>query len=128
MAPRYTPSPSSLPKITSYNGVATAGAGVSPIRAYGSVLGTSTTLSTVTSYTVGAANGVFEVGGIVLVTVWTSGVVQLQVNFTDCQGNARSYGMTGETSAGGSAGNISATGSFGGTATADFYAFIRQVN
>jgi hypothetical protein len=57
--------------------------------------------------------------------------------------------MTGETSAGGSAGNISATGSFailtqtvcaqagstitlktifGGTATADFYAFIRQVN
>jgi hypothetical protein len=151
MAPRYTPSPSSLPKITSYNGVATAGAGIAPTVAYGSLLANSTNQATIASFTVGASGGVFEIGGFFGVTAWTSGNVAVQVNYTDNRGNAQTFvtlfgrrstdsshttalASTGEmmldtvafAAQGGS--TITLKTSIGGAATGDFYAFVRQVN
>ena len=137
-------------KVTKYNGTPTAGGGVSPTVAYGSLLATGTSGTAITSFTVGASNGLFEIGGYLDVTAWTSGTVAVQANYTDCRGTSHtSTSMFGALSTGSSAATISSTGtidifpkavcaqsgtaitvqtSLGGTATADFYGYINQVN
>jgi hypothetical protein len=136
-------------KVTSYNGVATAGAGVSPTVAYGSLTGATTNLVTVATFTPTNA-GVFEVGGFVAATAYTSGNVGLRLMYTDSQGSAQNYVLQGEVaSTGGNNNVLTATGvlaiftqtisvqagsaitlqtNLTGTATANFRAFIRQVN
>lgn len=148
---RIDRAPGNLPKVTTYNGTATAGNGLGALVGYGSLMANSTNGATVVTFTVGAANGLFEIGGFYVVTAWTSGNVSVNVSYTDCRGNAQS-GLTlfGRRSTDAThALNIAAVGelnldtvslcaqsgttvtiktSFGGTATADFYGFIRQVN
>jgi hypothetical protein len=83
-----------LGKITSYNGVATVGWGVPSIVATGRVLAVSNAATaSVATYTVGAADGSFEVSGNVNVTTATTHSFQLQVSFTDETNTARLLGI-----------------------------------
>jgi hypothetical protein len=70
-------------KIATYNGVTTAGWGVPSIVASGRVTAQTAAVASITTYTVGAADGTFEVSGNVLVTTSTTHAFQLQVTFTD---------------------------------------------
>lgn len=135
-------------KVTKYNNVALAGMGLSPIYAYGTLAASTASGATVTTFTP-AAQGVFEVGGHVAATAFTSGFVGLRLAYTDCQGNAQSYVMVGESVAtAGTASSLTATGllaiysqticanaasitlqtSNTGTATASYWAWLKQVN
>lgn len=134
-------------KLTKYANVSTAGMGVSPIYAYGSLAGATTTGTAITSFTP-AAQGLFEVGGSEAVTAWTSGNNAINVAYTDCQGNSRNYAMWGATNTGASNNVLAATGTLNlyaeticanaaaitlqtqitGTATVSDWAWIRQVN
>lgn len=135
-------------KVTSYNGTATAGSGVSPIRAATPIAGvaTSTNNTSVATLTP-AAVGIFEVGGHFEVTAYTSGNVGLMLSYTDANGNARSFNMGGQSQAGTYGTTAAATGmqdlftqticanpasialqaSITGTATATFWGHIKQV-
>lgn len=136
-------------KVTNYNATATAGLGVSPIVAYGTQT-TSTNGTVLTTFTPGAT-GLFEIGGFINLTAWTSGNVSIQLTYTDGHGTFQGIGdmlgangtggtvvthLTGgtgtmqlfsQTIAAGSGGAISLFCALSGTATADFYGFIKQI-
>ncbi|HYT44093.1 MAG TPA: right-handed parallel beta-helix repeat-containing protein, partial [Methylomirabilota bacterium] len=76
-------------KITKYNGITTAGFGVPAIVGEGDLTGQTGTVASVAAYTVGAANGVFKVGGDLDVTAFTSGTINLQVTYTDWNSGAQ---------------------------------------
>lgn len=74
-----------------------------PIVRSGNDLTTQTTAQTISTYTNGAANGVFNVAGYVNVTAVTLDVIQLQVTYTDENSNSVTqvfYGMSASPSAG----------------------------
>lgn len=70
-------------KVTNYNGVATAGWGLPSIYANGRVTAQSAANASVSSYTVGAADGSFEVQGLVNVTASTTHSFSMTVAYTD---------------------------------------------
>lgn len=135
-------------KVSSYNGVNTAGMGTAPIYASGSQTGITTNNTTIASYAVPAAGGVFEIGGFVSCTTFTSGTVGMFAQFNDENNTARTYTMPGATNAGATASTLAGTGTLalftqtvavkGSTtlviktdntnaSTGDFYAWIRQI-
>lgn len=136
--------------VSQYKGVATAGSGVSPIVAYGTQAGTSTDGQTIASFTT-ASGGVFEVGGFLRCTAHSSGNVYLHVTGTDDANNAFDEILWGvDNTAGGVVEFLSASGhqlrcmpmtisvkaattitmktGFTGTATATYFAWVKQIN
>lgn len=73
-------------KVTSYNSVATAGWGLPSIYASGRAAAQTAAVASVCTYTVGAADGTFEIGANVLVTTATAHNFGIVVTYTD-QGN-----------------------------------------
>lgn len=69
--------------ISKYSGIATTGWGVPAIYAYERLTGQTTAVTNLAAYTVGAADGTFEVNVIVTVTVAVSAAATIQVNWTD---------------------------------------------
>lgn len=88
-------------KITTYNNVVTAGWGVPSIVAQTRVLAQTAAVASIATYTVGAADGTFEVSGNVNVTTATTHSFQLQVSFTDEANVARVLGIYLVNNAGG---------------------------
>lgn len=76
--------------VSSYNGTATAGAGVVSIRAAGRVTAQAAANASISTFTVGAADGSFEVSGNVNVTVSTALATTLTCTYTDESNTARS--------------------------------------
>ena len=77
-------------KISTYNNITTAGWGVPGIYGSGAIDATVDARSAaVATYTVGAADGDFEVGGFVLVTTSTTHSFSLDVSYTDTGNTAR---------------------------------------
>ena len=73
--------------VSTYNNIATAGWGVPAVYASGRVVGTANArAAAAATYTVGAADGTFEVSGNVLVTASTTHSFSLDVSYTD-EGN-----------------------------------------
>lgn len=70
-------------KITSYNGVATAGWGVPAIQGAARTAGATGATASVTTYTVGAADGSFEVSANVNVTTSTAYSFSATCTYTD---------------------------------------------
>lgn len=76
--------------IGNYKGVATAGWGVPAVYGTGRVVGTvDARAAAAATYTVGAADGSFEVSGNVLVTASTTHSFSLDVSYTDESNTAR---------------------------------------
>jgi hypothetical protein len=75
-------------KISSYNGVSTAGWGVPAIQAAANITA-QTAAATICTYTVGAADGDFEVGGQMSVTASTTLVTTITCTYTDVASVAR---------------------------------------
>lgn len=70
--------------ITSYNGIATVGNGVATVQGAGTIAGTVDSRSAaVATYTVGAADATFKVGGNVNVTASATHTFSLDVTYTD---------------------------------------------
>lgn len=80
-------------KITTYNSVATAGWGVPSIVASARSTAQTGAVASVASYTCGAADGSFEIGGNILVTAYTAGTISIVVTYTDESNTARSLTM-----------------------------------
>jgi hypothetical protein len=81
-------------KLTSYNGVNTAGNGVPVIVAQGRVTAQTAAVASIAAYTVGAADGTFEVSANVLVTTSTTHTFTLTCAYTDEGNSARTLTMT----------------------------------
>lgn len=80
-------------KITAYNQITTAGAGVSPIVAYGDVVAaTNTGTASIATFTPGA-DGTFEVGCNILITTATTHSFSCDVTYTDEGNTARTMIM-----------------------------------
>lgn len=79
----------SLPKTSNYNGVATLGLGIPAV--YGYVRPAQQVNSTVTlsTYTVGAADGTFLVSGNVNITVATASLIGITCTYTDESNTSR---------------------------------------
>lgn len=75
--------------VTNYANVATAGWGVPAIYGAGTVSAQTVRSAAVATYTVGAADGTFEVGGNVNVTTSTTHSFSLDVEYTDESNTAR---------------------------------------
>lgn len=136
--------------ITQYKGIATAGMGVSPIVAAPAKLTTSLGSITILSYTPPAVAGLYEVGGWFKVTAFTSGAITMILGYTDETGGVQSLGLHGQDAGGnvvytltatgtshlfnttisidGSATPITLTTYISGTATVDFYGWIRRIS
>jgi hypothetical protein len=80
--PTWQPAGATLAKVTTYNGIATAGNGVGAIVANADLTSQSGA-ATVTTYTAPASNGTYRVGGYLNITAVTLDVIQLQVAWTD---------------------------------------------
>lgn len=76
-------------KLTTYNNVVTAGLGVPAIYASARVLAQTAAVASVVAYTVGAADGTFEVAANILATVSTSYSFDVTVAWTDESNTAR---------------------------------------
>lgn len=76
-------------KINNYNGVATAGWGVPAIQGANRVTAQTGASASVTTYTVGAADGTFTVSGNVLVTTSTTHTFTMTCAYTDEGNTAR---------------------------------------
>lgn len=76
-------------KITTYNNVATAGMGVVAIRAAGRVTAQSAANASISTFTVGAADGSFEVSANMNVTAATALVTTLTCTYMDESNTAR---------------------------------------
>lgn len=76
-------------KITAYNGIATAGYGVSVIKAYDRTVGATAAVASITTYTVGTIDASFEVSANVLVTTATTHAFTLTCAYTDEGNTAR---------------------------------------
>lgn len=88
-------------KLTVYNGVTTAGWGLPAIQAQArAVAVTNTGTASVATYTVGAADGTFEVGCNVLVTTSTNHTFSCDTTYTDESNTARTMVMPVEQLAG----------------------------
>lgn len=81
-------------KVTTYNNVTTTGWGVPSIVASGRVTGQTAANASITTYTVGAADGSFEISGNVLATVSTTYSFNLVVAWTDEGNTARTQSLT----------------------------------
>lgn len=81
-------------KILSYNGVSTAGWGVPAIYAAGRSVAAVAAVPSVSTYTVGAADGSFEVSANVLVTTATTHAFTVTVAYTDEGNTARTLTLT----------------------------------
>lgn len=100
-------------KYTSYNGVATAGWGVPAIQASARFTAQVAAKASVATYTVGAADGSFEVSCNVLVTTSTTHSFGVSVAYTDEGNTARTIFLDFASSAGfpgGSAAIVNANG------------------
>lgn len=73
-------------KISSYNAVSTVGWGVPAIYGTGRSTAQTTAVASVATYTVGAADGTFEITGNINVTVSSAEAFAFQVTYTD-EGN-----------------------------------------
>ncbi|KKQ98809.1 MAG: hypothetical protein UT24_C0036G0007 [Candidatus Woesebacteria bacterium GW2011_GWB1_39_12] len=134
--------------LSKYNGIATAGVGLSPIVAYGTV-STSTSGIVIVTYTP-TADGIFEIGSTHEVTDYTSGNVSVLWEHTsvggvatsryawgaDLDGGAESNHLTADntlrdmntlTISAKANTNISGSTFISATATGSFYAWIRQI-
>lgn len=76
-------------KITSYNGVATAGWGVPAIQSAGRVTAQAAANASIATYTVGAADGSFRVSANMNVSASTALNTTLQCTYTDESNTAR---------------------------------------
>jgi hypothetical protein len=76
-------------KITTYNNVTTAGWGVPAIQAAGRATAQTAANASVATYTVGAADGSFEVSANVLVTTATTHTFTIECAYTDEGNTAR---------------------------------------
>lgn len=134
-------------KISTYNAAATAGLGVSPIVGYGSSLANTTDNITLCTFTPAVAS-LLEIGGYMNQTAYTSGTVELQLTYTDTHSNSIALALFGQSNASSNASTLSAPGwlqansisiapKLGtavsvlarttGTATTDFYGWIKQI-
>lgn len=77
-------------KLTSYNGVATAGWGVPVVQAAGRATAQVAANASVATYTVGAADGSFEISANILVTASATHSFGVVVTYTDEGNTARS--------------------------------------
>lgn len=137
-------------KFSVYGNAPTAGQGVSPVRTFGTLLGYSANGSPVASYTPPASAGIYEIGGWLEVTAWTSGNVGMTYSYKDISGITRSDLLVGFGSGFGNAvATINNVGTimffnqtiwvdssstpielitaFSGTATVNFAAWVRQI-
>lgn len=87
-------------KITNYNAIATAGGGVPAIYGVGRFTAQTAAKASVSSYTVGAADGSFEVSANVLVTTATLHSFTATVTYTDEGNTSRTVTMQFSTIAG----------------------------
>jgi hypothetical protein len=76
-------------KITSYNGTTTAGLGVEVVVAAGRATAQTAANASVSTFTVGAADGTFEVSANVLVTTATTHTFTVECAYTDEGNTAR---------------------------------------
>ena len=77
-------------KLTAYNAVSTAGWGIPATYGYGDVAAaTNTGTASIATYTVGAADGTFEVGCNILITTSTTFTFSCDVTYTDEGNTAR---------------------------------------
>lgn len=79
--------------ISNYNGINTAGQGIPSIYGFGRSTAQTAAVTSVATYTVGAADGSFMVSGNVLVTASVTHSFNLQVTYTDEGGTARTVTM-----------------------------------
>lgn len=75
--------------VTKYNNITTAGYGVAPIVGYGDTVAATGVTASIATYTVGAADGTFEVSANCLVTTSTTHSFSLDVTYTDEGSTAR---------------------------------------
>lgn len=101
-------------KITTYNGIATTGWGVPAIYGYGRVTAQSAANASIATYTVGAADGSFEVSANMNVTAVTVLATTLTCTYTDESNTARTMILPVAQVAGSfiAAGAITATGAW----------------
>ena len=76
-------------KILVYNNISTAGWGAAPVYGYGDVAAATGVTASIATYTVGAADGTFEVSANCLVTTATTHSFSLDVTYTDEGNTAR---------------------------------------
>lgn len=81
-------------RITSYDGVNTAGRGVPVIVAYDRVTGQTAAVASIATYTVGSADATFEVSANVLITTATTHTFTLTCAYTDEGNSARTLTLT----------------------------------
>lgn len=93
-------------KYTTYNNVATTGWGMPSIYGTGRSTGQTAAVTSVATYTCGAADGTFLVTGNVNVTTTSAEAFNLQVTYTDETNTARTLTMPLETLAGASVAQV----------------------
>jgi hypothetical protein len=102
----------SVGKFVSLNGITTdtATPGVAPIVKYGEVLAGTSNAVTVATVTP-SADTIYEVGGFITASAYTSGNVALELDYNDCATNtARAQNLYGTTGAGTNANVLTAVG------------------
>lgn len=80
--------PTTLGQVTQYNGVSTAGWGIPAINGFGRVTAQTAAVASVSSYTVGAADGSFVVSANVNVTASTTHSFTVTCTYTNEQNNS----------------------------------------
>lgn len=100
--------------ITKYNNVSTVGWGVPAIYGYNRFTAQTAAVATIASYTVGAADGSFEVGANVNVTTYASGTFTTTVSYTDETNTPQTLTLNFSTLAGVLGTAIAAAGPFEG--------------
>lgn len=81
-------------KVTAYNGTDTAGNGVPVVVGYGRTTGATAAVASIAAFTVGTADGSFEVSANVLVTTATTHAFTLTCAYTDEGNSARTLTLT----------------------------------
>ncbi len=100
IAPTNATSVSIGKKISSYNGITSAGLGVPVVVAAGRSVGAIAAVASVSTFTVGAADATFEVSANVLVTTATTHSFNVTVGYTDEGNTARTLTLNFSTLAG----------------------------
>lgn len=85
---------STIPKVTSYNSVTTAGNGLLVVDGYGRVTAQVAANASVAAYTVGASDSSFLISANVLVTAAVTASFGMTVAYTDESNTARTLTLT----------------------------------
>lgn len=105
-----------LPALTTYNSVATAGAGLVAIRGSGRVVAQSAAAASIATVTVGAANASYLVCANALVTAYALGTFNITCGYTDEGNTSRVLDFTVTSLVGALGIAIAAAGVFSGIA------------